>query len=318
MPEPINRRQIFVCLLQRYKQIGSTADNTFNRSSPMCYQPRNVRFSLRKRQHFLFIFLVVFLSCKTEASLMRPESVFSRVLEGTKTVYQFYAEVNVSVFDPEEFAGLEENVDLNLIPYEIPEKSYQQRICFVRDEFLSIETVDSNGNVLHIYIHEFGGEDFSMNLGEERQFTDEDVYFPAIVLYTKSLNLLQKGIHNLGITPLALQIADQNKQIFYRIGSDKSFLKVDPETFKVFEFSYSLQLRGRYFPVRISLSEWHPQKKAIPENTRFYINDRLFKEIRISKIRFSRIYTKRNSVMRKYRKMLPARFPFSLSLNHGK
>ncbi|MBU2514459.1 hypothetical protein KJ966_24255 [bacterium] len=248
---------------------------------------------------------------------MKPESALARILENSSSVFQFYIELNVSVYDPEEFASLEEEVDLNLIPYEISEKSYKQKICFVRDEFLSIETVDLNGKALHIYMLEIGGNKFSTNLSDQREFSDEDVLFPTIMLYTKHLSLFKKSIYRYSIIPASLEISSQNDLVFYKIGSGNSFMKVDPDSFHIFELLYQVQIRGRYFPLVVSFLDWDLQRKVIPETTRFYIKSRLYKETRISSIQYSGIYSKRNSVLQKYKDLLPSRFPFSVSLNYG-
>ncbi len=283
----------------------------------MCFQPGIKGRFINKLISYLWIVVFCFLSTESEAGLMKPESALAKILESTNHVFQFYLEVNVSIFDPEEFASLEEEIDLKLIPYELIEKSYQQNICFVRDEFLSIETVDENGTVLHFYIYEIGGKQFSSNISDQREFADEDVLFPAMILYTKHLNQLKKGINRYSIIPASLRISNQNNLIFYKIGSDSSYLMVDPDSFRVFELGYQTQIRGRYFPLKISFLDWEPKKKVIPETTRFYINNRLFKEIRISKISYSGIYKKRNAVLRKYKDLLPSKFPFSLSLDYG-
>ena len=248
---------------------------------------------------------------------MAPDSALSKVLEETNEVFQFYMELNVSVYDPEEFAKLEDDISSSLIPYEILEKSYRQKICFVRDEFISIETMDEDGEVLHVYIEEIGGQRTSENISMERFFSESDILFPPVVFFTKHLSLLKRSIGQYDILPASLELADLDRSIFYKVGTAHSFLMVDSVSFKVTMIEYPVQIRGRYFPVKIEFSDWYPKKKAIPETVRFFINNRLFKETRLSKVYFSGIFTRRKAIVKKYKDYLPNRYPFDVSLDYG-
>lgn len=260
----------------------------------------------------LLILVMTLVSFTATAVVMKPESVFLKILESNKHIYQFYMEVEVGVFDPEAFSPLDEDTDTGLIPYEIAEQSYQQRIIFIRDEFVAIETVDINGNVLHIYVKEVGGSDFSMNFNEERVFDTEDVTFPYLIFFTKHTSLVKSGLHHLGVDTTENHIGKRNYRTIYDLGSDEGYLHVDPNTFNVLELSYQLQYQGRYYPLSIEFSDWDPQRKVIPETTKFYLNSRLMKEVRISNMRYSGIFAFRNSFLKKYRNLFPENYPFSV------
>lgn len=261
----------------------------------------------------LFMILVMtMLSIVAKAAVMEPESVFLKILESNKHVYQFYMEVDVGVFDPEAFSPLDEDTDTGLIPYEISEKSYQQRIIFVRDELIAIETVDENENVLHVYIKEVGGSDFSMNFVEERVFDTEDVVFPYITFYTKHTSLVKSGLHHLGIDTTTNTIGKRKYHTIFDLGSNDGHLHVDPNTFRVLELTYQLQYQGRYYPISIEFSDWDKKKKVIPETTKFYLNSRLMKEIRITNMRYGGVYSIRNTFLKKYRNLFPDQNMFSV------
>ena len=244
---------------------------------------------------------------------MKPESLLLKILEANQHVYQFYIEVAVNVFDPEAFAPLEMETDLKLIPYEIVEQSYSQRIVFVRDEILTIETLDYIGNVLHIYVKEFGGSSFSMNFDEERIFTEIDVLYPYTIFFTKHISLLKSELHGLGMPLVESTINNKDYLTMYHLGNENEYLQIAPDTFQVLQFKHQMQYLGRYYPLTISFSDWDSKKRVIPETTKFYINSRLFKEMKISSIHYSSIFRKRNAFLAKYKNLFPPQSSFSVN-----
>ncbi len=266
----------------------------------------------------LLIFLLIVESKPAKAAFIKPDSALHQVLERNGKIYQFYLEVKVNVFDPEAFAALYEDAETTIKPYAIPEKSYLQNIVFVRDEFVSIETLDESGEVLHIFIHELGGGKFSENLSSTRQFNNEDIYFPALIFFTKHLALLEEQLNRFDIAPIDLTYIKERYMTLYKVGTETNNLRIDPNSFKVLGMQNQIQIQGRYYPHLITFSDWNKEKESIPELTRYYVNSRLFKEIRIVSIQFRRIiYQKRNEILKKYRDLFPEGTPFSLDVNYG-
>lgn len=252
-----------------------------------------------------------------KAAFIEPNSVLYQVLEMNKYVFQFYAEVDVSVYDPESFAPLDEDTNLILQPNELKDRSYSQHIVFVRDEFVSIETVDDSDTPLHIYIHEIGGSTLMRNLSSDRSFSYEDVQLPSLILFTKHVSLLHSSLSEMGINPNQLELSHDEYLIQYLIGTKRNHLLVDTNTFKALGITRQIQYQGRYYPLTIAFSDWDKQKKSIPLTTRFYIKSRLFKEVNIDSMRFSGIFSKRNAIVRKYGHLMKADYPFSMSTNWG-
>ncbi len=153
---------------------------------------------LQECRHFFRLFLVFLFifggAERSNAKLIEAETILHQIIENNKSVSQFYLEVRVGVFDPESFYSLDEKVEDKLFPYEIIEKSYFQNIVFIRDELLLIETLDSSGNNLHIFVLEIGGKHFSHNFDESRQFSTEDILLPNISFYTKYASTLKKKL----------------------------------------------------------------------------------------------------------------------------
>ena len=289
------------------------------------YRPvMSMKFSKRVERELVVILLIFLLNVvpfvqgnSAQAAFMKPESALHQVLEQNSKIYQFYLEVKVSVFDPEAFAPLHEDADTTIKPYAIPEKSYLQNIVFVRDEFVSIETVDEFGEALHIFIDELGGKKFSENLSSTRQFNNEDIYFPALIFFTKHLALLEEQLNRFHVTPIGLTYIKERYKMLYKVGTDTNNLQIDPNTFKVLGMQSQIQIQGRYYPHLITFSEWNKERESIPELTRYYVNSRLFKETRIINLQFRRIYQKRNEIIKKYRDLFPEGAPFSFETNYG-
>lgn len=270
-------------------------------------------------QAFLLVLIVqVFWGAASlHAVLPKPASILYQVLETNQNVFQFYAELKVSVYDPEEFAPLNEEADTSFKPYENTEDSFKQHIVFVRDEFISIETMDAAGKLLHLFINEIGGRTFSTVMAPQRPFSDTDVFLPSLIFFTKFVSIFEDYLYIYEIVPNQLAYGFQQDQVFYQIGSETNHIKVDPDRFKVLEIQNQIQVQGRYYPVKIEFSEWNAQKKAIPEVIRYYVKSRLFKESRIVHIQYSGIYSKRNTVVRKYKDLLPVEAPFEIDINYG-
>lgn len=251
------------------------------------------------------------------AKLINAESALYQVLEGNKHIYQFVADVHVGVFDPEAFAPLEENDDVDLFPYEIPEKSFSQHIVFVRDEFLSIETMDQTGRVLHLYVREIGGDKFSVSFDDDRVFTEADVVYPSIILFTKHVAQLKMGLYDFGIAPNKVHILLRDHTNYYQVGSSTAHALIDPTAFRLIEMKRQVQVLGRYYPLTIQFLDWDSETGRIPQTIRFFIKSRLFKAVRISEIRFHRVFAARNRVVEKYRDLFPSSSEFSLGTNYG-
>ena len=146
------------------------------------------------------------------AKLIKPESLLLQILEKNKEVYQFYLQIRVSVYDPEEFAPLDEEIEESWIPFEIVDKSYLQNVVWVRDEYFIIETTDLTGNPLHITMWEFGGKLFSQNLQNSRLFLPVDVELPYLIFFTKHLPSLKSNLSKIGISPFRVNLEQQQNE----------------------------------------------------------------------------------------------------------
>ncbi|MBU3915507.1 hypothetical protein KKA14_08220 [bacterium] len=277
---------------------------------------------MKEFQHYLVLFLVflfIFSGAKEScAKLIEAESILNQIIENNTSMSQFYLEVKVGVFDPESFFPLDEKIEDKLFPYEIIEKAFFQNIVFIRDELLLIETLDSGGKPLHILIQEIGGKSFAYNFSENRLFSTEDILLPGTFFYTKHISFLKKRLNDLGISPIGVKIEHQDLYNVYQLGSDSENLLVDPDDFKVLEINYQVQILGRYYPIKASFSNWDRKSKRIPQTTTMQINSRIFKEISVVHLEFDRIYQKKNSLLNKYRDLIPPSSSVSLITSYAR
>jgi len=252
------------------------------------------------------------------AKLIEPESLLLQILESNKKVFQFNLKVRVSVYDPEEFAALDEEIEDNLIPYELADKSFTQNVIWVRDEYFLIETSDLSGNPLHIFIWEFGGKEYSRNLQTSRLFLPEDVMFPYLIFFTKHLPVLKTSLSNVGVAPLKVKLGQQDSQNFYLLGLGQDNLVVDQNTFHVLEIRRLIEIWGRGYPLVAKFSNWDSKKTRIPITTKMFINGRLFKEVQVDKIEYRGVKSKVNKFLKTYRSLFPSDTEFLLGAVYGR
>jgi len=258
------------------------------------------------------LLLILSFAIPANAKIIGVDGLLSKVLENNKNIRSFYFEIEARIFDPEAFSPLDEEREENLIPYEIKENNYFQKIVWVRDEHTLIETLDLAETPLNIYIFEPDNWVFSKNLQNDRLFTDEDLVYPYLMFFTKHVSFLKSSLDKIGINTSRVTIEQREKGVVYQLGRKSENILVDPGSFKVLEINRLIQVWGRYYPMQIRFSDWDSKYKGLPGTVRFYINSRLFKEMRII-LKQRRVSTPRRALIKKYGQLIPQLFPFSLT-----
>jgi hypothetical protein len=266
----------------------------------------------------LLLLLAFFLSpLPARAKIIEADSLLLKVLEHYQNTFQGYFELEVRVFDPEAFVALDEEVPETVIPHEEADRGFKQRVIWVRDEYLLIETVDWTERPLHFYVREPVERVYDENLGSERLFSPEDIAFPVILFFTKHIEYLKSTLQGWGIQSELVEIRFLDDRFGYQLGADQAYLLVDPETYRVLEIQREVQIRGRFYPMRLTFSDWDPNMQELPIMTRCYVNGRLFKTITVTDIQ-RRIPVPRNRFLQNYQGRLPSFFPFSPSVDYGR
>ena len=270
---------------------------------------RTVNFCLVFSAFFIFPWSSVY------AKLPEPDDLLRKMVEVNENKRQFKLDIQVRVFDPEAFTPLNQKQDENIPYYENITQSYQQTVVWIRDEFLGIETSDQTNNPLHVYLEQYEFE-FSENLQQKRRFSTDDILFPPSWFYTKHYQKLKKRLAQIGIIPEQVNLIQHGFRLVFKIGNGESYLLVDPETFGLVEMNYLIEIGGNSYPVRFQIQEWDRKNRDVPLLMNYYINSRLFKEIKVVDIRFRGNSAERRKFLKKYRNKL-LEPTFSLETNYA-
>jgi len=251
-----------------------------------------------------------------KALIISSDGLLTKILENNFPIRSFYFEIETRVYDPEAFSPLEETVEDNLVPLEKKENAYFQKVVWVRDEYYLVETLDYSEKPLHMYISEPVWQEYGRHLQETRFFTNEDVVYPYLCFFSKHLSFLKANLEDLGINSGSVAFKEMNNGVVYQLGDELENILVDPQSFKVIAINRLVQVSGRYFPLSIMFTEWDDAYPRLPLKTDFFINSRLFKEMRIV-AKQRHVYTPRRHFLTRYHKTLPENYPFNLEVNYG-
>ncbi|MDH5559821.1 MAG: hypothetical protein OEY59_03110 [Deltaproteobacteria bacterium] len=270
---------------------------------------------MKKKSLAVFLIIALF-PLALHAKLIEPDGLLMKIIENNSSVSQFFLTADVKVYDPEALVPLEEELKEAIVPYELTDRSYSQNIIFIRDEFISIESLDSNQNALHVFIKE-NFRTIEINLDETRVFNYEDVFFQPIILFTKHVQYLIRDINFLGISNDRVSMRQEENLFAYQLGDDKANILVHSANYKVLSINRELQYKGRYYPLSVKILAWDEQKNKIPTHLQYFINSRLFKEVWVKTINNRGIGTKKNRLLKSYKDEITQDSFFDLLVNHA-
>lgn len=173
------------------------------------------------------------------------EEIIARSAKDRSSFGRAIIETQSAVFDPigagadtgdnVRTPGVGPNED---IPEPQEAKSFRQTIYWVRNKILAVETFSSEGELLHFYLAEVL-EPISVNLTNDRLFSDIDVLNPYLPFIEDNRESWKEGLDRWGLLPSAVSLVRASKgRVFYRLAESPG---------------KSLWLeRKRYLPVRIN------------------------------------------------------------------
>ena len=264
----------------------------------------------------LSFFLLYTFGSQVQAKLIKSETLLAKILENYQYIYQFYAEATVTVYDSEAFHLLNEEGTGNNISYVLTDRAYTQNVIFMRDEYLLIETKDLAGTLLHLYIKE-GGKVFNMNIDKDRKFHTEDVIYPYAVFFTKFISVLKTGLSELGITLLDVRLKRYDNRYVYQLGTEEENVKVSQDDFRVLEANRTIRIRGEIHHLKTTFQKWDQAKKRIPRLLRYYIDNRLLKEVWLTKVNIRGNRARESDFIKKYRHYLSPSL-FTATINYAR
>ncbi len=135
---------------------------------------------------------------------------------------------------------------------EIPERGFRQRVYWIRDRLLAIETFSNDGEPLHVYLDEGMGA-AGRALAADRHFETSDLLHPYIPFMGGSLADWRSGLAAWGIDPRRVSLVYSHKKgTLYRLGArDGPGAVFVPGRFAL--ASLETQIVGAGGPVRLTI-----------------------------------------------------------------
>ncbi|MDX2469301.1 MAG: hypothetical protein QNL04_01855 [SAR324 cluster bacterium] len=249
---------------------------------------------------FVSLAVALLFSNSAQAKLPSPDDLIGKILEAYAAGNNFSLTLEVSVYDPEAYSPIDQET-APAPPFEISANAYVQQIVFVRDDFVAIESYSKKKQLLHLLMKK-GSLKLEQSLNKKRTFTEEDATHPALFFYTRLDWKLIRDLNELGLAPLEVKLKEVEEEVYFQLGFGDEYLLVDPVTFRVVELNRSIQINGKSYPLTVKMSAWDKTRKIIPQKIDYYINDRLFKSIRVVKVNFRGIGRRKNLLLKKYKK----------------
>ena len=138
-------------------------------------------------------------------------------------IYRARIELKTTVYNP----FVDENAALRgeTMTPELPERGFTQVVHWIRESFLSVETMDHDGQLLNFYLHE-GLEPIQSNLSETRQFDELDVLPPYLPFLENNSARWFQGFHRWGLSPNKVEIALGQKDKWFFLLNEQAHASV--------------------------------------------------------------------------------------------
>ena len=248
--------------------------------------------------------LVVFVG-PNPVSAYEPQldELIERALPTQSLVDRLIFEVTTTVFDPnaipEKKGGIPvANEQGATSPDAIsgvvvqPERSYFQKIYWVREKITAVETFSSSGEPLHFYFSE-QFKPVSVNLGQERIFGDWDIVPAFLPFLSAKRAVWQEGLVNWGVNPEKVELLRSPKgQIFYIMqGKPRQYAKIQRDGFRVVRIASEIQGGDTRRQLHIEFSEfmmhgrWNSEVEGVffPRTTSYLLDGKLFRQSVVTK-----------------------------------
>ena len=153
------------------------------------------------------------------------EEIYKRVAERQPAIQRAYIETRSYVFDPLGRTGKttpDGNADAE--PPALPERTFNQKIYWIRNTFLGIETYSEDGKLLAFYLNE-GFHPVQRSLTDGRAFSEADVVHPYLPFVAVDPARWRQAIGFWGLNPSTVEITRGEKgEVLYKLseGPDKA------------------------------------------------------------------------------------------------
>jgi hypothetical protein len=199
-------------------------------------------------------------------------------------------ETRTYVFDPlHRVDPVGANANPDAVAPELPTREYRQKIYWIRNSFLGIETYAADGTLLHFYLNE-GFLPVQGNLTAGRSFSEADVVHPFLAFVAADPARWRQAVTFWGLNPKRVEIARGDKgEVYYRLAEDEQkALWLDPELLRPIKLQTRLDggdQGGRTLTIEfrefmfIGSSDNDAENFYFPRTVDFLLDGRLFKQI---------------------------------------
>ena len=240
-----------------------------------------------KIRQSLLLFCVLFFNFLSPVQSYRPDwkDVVDQFQDKIKWERASY-EVEVQVFDP--FRQQEDGT-----PLEVPHLAYRQLVHWKNDEYLTVETMNLEGVMLH-YFYEVEGTRVNENIAKNRKFDWMELRPYYIFFFSHDLENFKAALKELEIpanTHTMYLAPDGN--VYHRFGHPEhgphllmntAANRIDSINFPINVPDGSTQLLSIRFK-NFEEVGYGSQKIKYPMTTKFYLADRLFQRRNIKKLK---------------------------------
>jgi hypothetical protein len=178
-------------------------------------------------------------------------------------------------------------------PQEQPARGFRQRIYWMRDGLLAIETFALSGEPLHIYLDE-GVEPVSRDLGAARHFEPLDVIHPYVPFMGGRPADWREALSAWGIDPWHVGMRPGYKlRNLYRLGEDGAAAYLDPARLALVSLEARVLNGAHPIALTLNFGEWlvlgestkREEQLNFPRVVDCFVNGRLFKQVRVTGFR---------------------------------
>ena len=229
----------------------------------------------------------------SRAYVPAAEELFTQLGLQVPTVTRAIFEARTIVFDAaprpaDRLADVPGGVEAE--PVDQPERGYRQRVYWIRDQLLAIETFSREGAPLHVLLAE-GVAPVSLDLQAARHFEALDVIHPYIPFMGGRPADWRDALASWGIDPWTVGLRPGYKlQNLYRIGApDGPAAYLDPRRLALVTLETRVLNGAHPIALRMDFAEAlvlgdnlkREEQLYFPRVVNFSVNGRLFKQVRV-------------------------------------
>ncbi|MDH4247671.1 MAG: hypothetical protein OEW39_07635 [Deltaproteobacteria bacterium] len=200
-----------------------------------------------------------------------------------------YIETRTWVYNPTPVPGEQEGT-AERPPLRLPEQGFLQKIYWIRQSFLGIETYSESGELLHFYWQE-GVDPVAVNLKPERTFALSDI-LPAYLPYVEANpDQWRRGMGDWGLSPYRVELVRGSKDTLYYRLAEGPHTGVWLERATLHPVRLDTEVAGGGDPLRLTLEFFdfvelleassNTSTVYFPFITNYLLNGRLFRQTQV-------------------------------------